>query len=111
MLLTRELRFRLRANAEQSYHRCRDHFPVVKLFKPDVYAKWLITELMSDGDTLYGLCDLGVGCPELGCASLAELSAVRGHHGLLVERDQHFHPTKPLSAYADEARLARRIVA
>lgn len=111
MLLTSRLWNRLRANAEQSSSRCRDHFPVVKLFTPDGNATWLFTELMPDGDTLYGLCDLGIGCPELGYASLAELSAVRGCLGLLVERDRHFHPTKPLSDYAEEARLTGRVVA
>ena len=33
---------------------------------------------------------------ELGYFSLAEIGAVRGPYGLLVERDRHFRPT-PLS--------------
>jgi len=111
MLLTSRLRNRLRANAEQSSSRECDHFPVVKLFAPDGAATWLFTELMADGDTLYGLCDLGFGSPELGYASLAELAAARGRLGLLVERDLHFHPTKPLSDYAEEARLTGKVVA
>lgn len=111
MLLTVGHRTRLRANAEQSATRDRDHFPIVKLYTPDATAAWLFTELAADGDTLFGLCDLGHGCPELGYASLAEISAVRGRLGLLVERDRHFHPSKTLSEYAEEARLARRIVA
>lgn len=43
--------------------------------------------------------------------SLAELMSVRGRLGLLVERDLHFAASKPISAYAREARLAGRIVA
>ncbi|TGT35835.1 DUF2958 domain-containing protein [Mesorhizobium sp. M8A.F.Ca.ET.165.01.1.1] len=40
-----------------------DHVPVVKLFKPIGTATWLLTELDADGDTLFGLCDLGFGFP------------------------------------------------
>ncbi|BCH27965.1 DUF2958 domain-containing protein [Mesorhizobium sp. L-8-3] len=111
MLLTRELRDKLRANAEQSSSGARDHFPVVKFFTPDANATWLFTELLPDHDTLFGLCDLGLGSPELGYASLAEISALRGRMGLLVERDHHFHASKPLSEYAVEARRRGRIVA
>ncbi|MHB8167818.1 MAG: DUF2958 domain-containing protein [Sulfuricella sp.] len=40
----------------------------------------------------------------------AELQSVRGRLGLQVERDLHFTASKPISAYAREARLAERIV-
>jgi Protein of unknown function (DUF2958) len=36
---------------------------------------------------------------------------VKGRLGLPVERDLHFVADKPLSAYADEARVKGRIVA
>jgi len=111
MLLTRELIDKLRANAEQSSSGARDHFPIVKLFAPDGAATWLFTELLPDEDTLFGLCDLGLGSPEIGYASLAELSARRGRFGLLIERDRHFGASKPLSEYAAEARRKGRIVA
>jgi hypothetical protein len=80
-----------------------DLMPVVKLFTPDGGATWLLTELDADRDTAFGLCDLGMGFPELGCVSLAELQSVRGKLGLPVERDRYSEATKPLSAYADEA--------
>ena len=80
-----------------------DLVPVVKLFTPDGGATWLLTELDDDGDTAFGLCDLGMGFPELGCVSLAELQSVRGKLGLPVERDIHFEASRPISAYADEA--------
>ncbi|WP_412549055.1 DUF2958 domain-containing protein [Sinorhizobium meliloti] len=51
------------------------------------------------------------GCSELGYASLCEISALRGRFGLLVERDHHFRADKPLSGYADAARIHGRIVA
>jgi hypothetical protein len=57
------------------------------------------------------LCDLGLGFPELGYVSLAEITALRGPLGLPVERDLHFIGTKTLSAYASEAHKNGRIVA
>ena len=66
-------------------------------------------QLDSDG-LLFGLCDLGLGCPERGYVSLLELRTVRGKLGLPIERDLHFEADKPISAYADEAREHRRIV-
>lgn len=111
MLLTRELKTHLRRNANLSEIAERDHKPVVKFFTPDAQATWLFTELAADEDTLFGLCDLGLGNVELGYASLAEISAIRGPMRLLVERDRHFSADKPLSAYAAEARNKGRIVA
>ncbi len=88
-----------------------DPAPVVKLFTPDAGATWLLTEIdPDDPDHAFGLCDLGLGCPEMGWLSLADLATVRGRLGLPVERDLHFRADKRLSAYAREARLAGRIV-
>jgi hypothetical protein len=90
---------------------CLDFEPVVKLFTPDGNATWLLTELNPDMDTLaFGLCDLGLGEPELGYVSLHELAEVRGPLGLPLERDLHFAPTRTLAAYAEQAREHRRIV-
>jgi hypothetical protein len=108
-LLTVEDRVRLLVNALAGE---RDHFPVLKLFTSDAGATWLISEVdPDDPDRLFGLCDLGLGFPELGYVSLAELSALKGPLGLPVERDVHFVADKPLSAYAEEARIKGRIVA
>ncbi len=51
----------------------------------------------ADGDALFGLCDFGVGEPELGYVSLDELREVRA--GLLIglERDLSFRATHPIS--------------
>ena len=88
-----------------------DHHPVVKLFTPDGAATWLISEVdPDDPDRLFGLCDLGLGFPELGYVSLKEITALRGPLDLPVERDEHFIAEKSLSAYADEARVKGRIV-
>jgi len=82
-----------------------DFIPVVKLFTPDAGCTWLLTELdPDDPDIAFGLCDLGLGFPELGSVRISEIEAVRGRLGLPVERDLHFAPRKTLSAYAAEAR-------
>jgi len=88
-----------------------DPKPVVKLFTPDAGATWLITEAdPGDPDHLLGLCDLGLGEPELGHVSLAEIRSVRGKLRLPVERDLYFTAQYPLSLYAKRARDAGRIV-
>src|SRR5258708_10330322 len=87
-----------------------DFNPVVNLFTPDAQCTWLLTELDPDGGLAFGLCDLGLGCPELGYVALAELSAVRGKLGLPIERDRHFEADKSISAYADEARTPGHLV-
>jgi hypothetical protein len=86
-----------------------DFEPMVNLFTPDAQRTWLLTEIDADG-LAFGLCDLGLGCPELGYVSLTELRTVRGKLGLSIERDLHFEADKPLSAYADEARTRGHIV-
>jgi len=107
-LLTPETREQLLANgrltAEGVNH---DPFPVVKIFTPDAAATWLLSELdPNNPDIAFGLCDLGLGMPELGTVSLTELSKLRGKLGLPVERDLGFHAERPLSHYAQEARKA-----
>lgn len=107
ILLTAELRDRLLANGRL----CDvDHVPVVKFFNPVGAATWLATELDEDEDSLFGLADLGFGCPELGSFSLLEMASVRLPLGLGVERDLYFEGTFPLSVYAEAARKAGRIV-
>lgn len=101
---------RARAEATRRGWREPDPVPVVKFFNPCGAATWLLTELDPDGDTLFGLCDLGFGCPELGSASLAEIASVRVPFGLGIERDLHFAASHPLSVYAEAARLHGGIV-
>lgn len=86
-----------------------DPKPVVRLFTPDANATWLLTELSPDCVLAFGLCDLGVGFPELGFVSLVELQTTRGPFGLPIERDMHFSADKPLSAYSQQARCTPRV--
>lgn len=121
-LITEEQRRQLLANGraskaanERDDDDYPDHPPVVKLFTPDAQATWLISEMdpyaEGDEDLLFGLCDLGMGFPELGYVRLSELTAVRGRLGLPIERDRFFVAAHPISVYADEARMAQHIVA
>ncbi len=97
-----------RANAGRE--RTEDFKPVVKLFCPWSGATWLLSELdPDDTDIAFGLCDLGMGFPELGNVRLSELAAVRGPGRLRIERDLHFRADKTISAYAEEASREQRI--
>jgi hypothetical protein len=110
ILLTSELRATLRANAiachaaQHDERREPDPVPVLKLFNPLGAATWLATELDDDDDALFGLADLGFGCPELGAFSLREIASVRLPLGLGIERDLTFESRVPLSRWADMAR-------
>lgn len=105
LLLTQDQRARLIANGQSR----GDHVPVVKFFNPVGAATWLFSELDEDGDTLFGLCDLGFGCPEMGSASLSEIAALSLPFGLSIERDLCFEGRFPLTIYADAARLGGSI--
>ncbi|ESX66323.1 DUF2958 domain-containing protein [Mesorhizobium sp. M0292] len=105
ILITNPLRARLLAHGAAGAD--IDHFPVVKLLDPTGAATSLLSELDADGDTLFGLCDLGFGFPELGSVSLAELASVKGPLGLGIERDLHFQARFPISVHAEAARILR----
>lgn len=88
-----------------------DFIPVVKLFTPDADCIWLLTELdPEDPDIAFGLCDLGMGFPELGSVSLEEINSVRRKLGIAIICDPDFAPGFTISVYAHAARIARCIV-
>lgn len=88
-----------------------DPTPVIKIFTPDAGATWLLTEIdPDDEDRAFGLCDLGLGSPELGWVRFSEIEKARGKLGLPVEVDTHFTACSTLSEYAAVARSRRRIV-
>jgi hypothetical protein len=106
-LLTPELRAALRLAAT---HDAGDKRPLVKFFNPLGAATWLASELGEDGDTLFGLADLGFGCPELGYFSLHEIAALRLPFGLRIERDLIFSTTHSLSVWSAWSRKAGSIL-
>ena len=95
--------------------------PVLKLFSPAGAATWLIHSMdPEEKDHLFGLCDLGMGFPELGNVSLSELQEVKipvrvrinnkvMEHHMSIERYIHFNPQATLSVYAEAARNTGRI--
>lgn len=115
ILLPPDLRRALRDNDRQRHRAGRedgrfDPPPLLKLFNPLGAATWLATELAEDDDTLFGLADLGFGCPELGTFSLSEIASVRLPFGLAIERDIAFVTDRPLSVWTDAARRAGSIL-
>ncbi len=62
----------------------------VKYFNPVGAQTWYITEYDPSDGTMYGLCDLGMGHPELGYVMLQELEALQLPMGMSIERDIHF---------------------
>jgi hypothetical protein len=114
-ILTKQQREQMIRNAELQKQatvqdKSMDFHPVVKLFTPWANATWLLTELDPDTNIAFGLCDLGLGCPEMGYVSLDEILSVTGPAGLTVERDRHFKATHTLSRYAEAARAHSAIV-
>ena len=114
-LLTKSIRTKLEANAAISERAHLmpgvhiDHQPVVKIFNPAGMATWLLTEI--DGDIAFGLCDLGMGSPELGSVSISELESIKGPLGIGLERDKYFTPTMGISKYSSAAQMAGSIQA
>ncbi|MEE3504350.1 DUF2958 domain-containing protein [Acidiphilium acidophilum] len=115
MLITDEQRATMLANGHSyATNLAFDPHPVVKLFDPLGGGTWLLTDLdPADEDIAGGICDLGMGFPEIGTGRLSELQDVvkiAGRWGVGIERDKFFVATKPLSEYAELARTHRRIV-
>jgi hypothetical protein len=117
MLLTKALREQLLENgrrqaAVKGTSDEIDFPPVVKLFNPCGAATWLLTEIDPDDETVaWGLCDLGMSCPEFGTVSLTELASYRNGLGLGIERDLYFTARGPISAYIAAANKVGCIVA
>jgi Protein of unknown function (DUF2958) len=114
-LLTKSIREQLLANGrrQEPVRGTPDEIdfrPVVKLFMPDAGCTWLLSELdPEEPDIAFGLCDLGMGCPELGSVRISGIESVRGRLGLPAERDLHFTADHTLSVYARAADTAGAI--
>ena len=102
--LTDQQRREMLANgAARAYGNADDPLPVVKLHTLDAHASWLLTDLADDGDTAFGLIDMGLGTPELGYVRLSVLASIVGPNQIPVRVDPHFKPRCTLSAYAADA--------
>ena len=100
-LITDEERAQLLANGRaRAAAQASDPLPVVRLFTPDAHATWLLVALNPvDGDTAYGLIDLGISMPELGHVKLSDLASIVGPRQQPVMRDRYFQAVRPLSEY------------
>lgn len=87
-LITKELEKQLRAANKGSGSKKI----LAKLFNPVGAATWLLTSMDADGDTLWCVADLGLGCVEFGTVSLSELKEIKLIGGLGIERDIYFNP-------------------
>ncbi|MER9580969.1 DUF2958 domain-containing protein [Mesorhizobium sp. M0276] len=109
-LIPAETLERLKENYRKNLARERERLapidfrPVLKLWLPTGRAIWLVTEYDEHTKSLFGLCDLGLGFPELGYISLDELRAIVGPCGVHADRDSTFIAWRTLSEYAEEAR-------
>src|SRR3546814_15624240 len=98
ILLTPEIHAALRANdiariaAQADGQREPDPLPVVQFFHPMGPATWLASELDADGDTLFGMADIGFVCPDLGAFSLPETASVPLPRRPRTDR-HHYYPT------------------
>lgn len=110
-LLTKAIETKLIKNfeANKDKENPEDFKPVVKFFGGGA-CTWLITEYNPEERLFFGLCDLGMGFPELGYVSRDELEEIRFKpFNLPVERDRHTSFDKTLSEYANEANELGRI--
>ena len=84
--------------------------PTVKLFDPVGAATWYLSSIDPDDTNIaFGLCDLGMGFPEMGNVDINELDTFKGKLGLGIERDLHWQPTngQTLTELYDEVRNAQ----
>ena len=84
-LLTKPIEKKLRANSA-AQDGSKSFNAVVKFFDPTGQSRWYLSEL-DDNNIAFGVCDLGLGMPELGYVTLAELKSIKGAFGLGIERD------------------------
>lgn len=106
-VITDDERAQLLANGKaRAAARDFDPVPVIKLFTPDAHATWLLAALdPTDGNTAWGLCDVGIGMPELNTVRLSDLASIVGPRNQPILRDRYFQPTRTLSEYTQLAQI------
>ena len=69
--------------------------PLYKIFSPEGSSTWLLCSMEEDDDTLWAVCDIGMGVVEYGTVSLRDLELARGgRFGFPCERDEFFDGSK-----------------
>lgn len=101
------VRAKLIANGKTPDH---DHVPLIKLFGLGFACTWLISEIQPyDTDLMFGLCDLGMGFPEIGPVSLSEIERVTEDLNVIILSEPGFEGRYPLSVYAEAASVQQAI--
>lgn len=108
-LMSQELRKQFEPYPLYSQENASDPFVVCKFFNPSGSGTWYMTEF--DGEDLFfGFCT-GLQEDEFGYMSLSEMQAVRGPHGLGIERDIHFIPRRLSECRAAESSMVKSMMA
>ena len=99
----------LRENHKRRPKNDHDPRPVAHLYLPGNRCQWLLTEIDED-NIAFGLCDLGMGFPELGYVDLTEVMEAACSVCAELRCNADFRAIAPLSVYAEQAYLAQHIV-
>ena len=99
----------LRENHKRRPKNDHDPRPVAHLYLPGNRCQWLLTEIDED-NIAFGLCDLGMGFPELGYVDLTEVMEAACSVCAELRCNTDFRAIAPLSVYAEQAHLAQHIV-
>jgi hypothetical protein len=73
-------------------------------------STWLITEVDHDECLAFGLCDLGMGFPEMGSVSIDEVNGVKFGDSQRIVKEDDWKAMQSLTHYANDARAAGCIV-
>ena len=83
-----------------------DFQPVVKWFDQLSRATWLISEVDDTETMAFGLCDLGMGFPEMGSVSIDDINSIKLVDSYRIVKDIHWQAFQSLTQYANDARRA-----
>jgi Protein of unknown function (DUF2958) len=85
-----------------------DHVPLLKLFTPMGRATWLLTEYHAEDGRFFGLCDLGMGSPELGYISREEIEQTAYSRAPTAYRTRSLFPARLFAFGLHGGRAARQ---
>lgn len=83
-----------------------DFPPVVKWFDQLGSATWLISEVDDTETMAFGLCDLGMGFPEMGYVAIDDINSIKLGDMQRIVKDDYWQAEQTLTRYANDARRA-----
>lgn len=82
----------------------KDHFPVVKLFRPNSNDIWLLSELNPNNSLqFWGLSGQGLWSLTVGTTDYRDLISGKNNAKERIVRDHYFSPRYPISVYISAA--------